>query len=59
MLHRLKGGGFELRLKAGFGPPLADLAQVTLKLSSGSGGFWLLMYSIHTSSVTFPLLATQ
>jgi hypothetical protein len=33
--------------------------QVTLKLSSGSGGFWFLMYSVHTSSVTFPLLATR
>src|ERR1700694_3625353 len=33
--------------------------HVTLKLSSGSGGFWFFMYSTHTSSVTFPLLATQ
>ena len=57
MLHRLKGGGFELRLKAGFGPPSADLGQVTVKLSSGSGGFWFLMYLVRTSSVTFPLLA--
>jgi len=32
---------------------------VTEKLSSGSGGFWFLMYSTHTSSVTLPLLATQ
>ena len=30
-----------------------------MKLSSGSGAVWLLMYSTHTSSVTFPLLATQ
>ncbi len=48
-----KGGGFELRLKAGFGPPSADSAQVTVKLSSGSGGFWFLMYPTHASSVAF------
>jgi hypothetical protein len=33
--------------------------QVTLKLSSGSGGTWFLMYSIQTWSVTLPLLPTQ
>jgi len=32
--------------------------HVTLKLSSGSGGVWFLMYSAHTTSVTLPLLAT-
>jgi Virulence factor BrkB len=43
-----KGGGFELRLKAG----LVRLrrTQVTLKSSSGSGGVWFLMYSAQTSS---------
>jgi hypothetical protein len=52
-----KGGGFELRLKAG----LVRLwrTQVTLKSSSGSGGVWFLIYSAHTSSVTLPLLVTQ
>jgi hypothetical protein len=42
--HRLKGGGFGLRLKAGSVRRLADMAasQVTLKLSSGSGGAWFL-----------------
>jgi len=29
------------------------------KSSSGSGGVWLLIYSFLTSSVTFPLVATQ
>ena len=31
----------------------------TLKSSSGSSGFWFLMYSFQTSSVTLPLDATQ
>ena len=59
--HRLKGGGFGLRLKAGSVRRAADEARnhVTLKLSSGSGGIWFLMYSIHISSVTLPLVATQ
>src|SRR5262250_2781495 len=57
MLHRLKGGGFRLRLKAG--SVRLRRTHVTLKASSGSGAFWFLMYSAHTSSVTFPLLATQ
>ena len=30
---------------------------MTSKLSSGSGGVWCLIYSVHTSSVTLPLLA--
>lgn len=44
MLHRLKGGGFGLRLKAGSVRRWADRSEthVTLKLSSGSGGFWFL-----------------
>jgi hypothetical protein len=56
-----KGGGFGLRLKAGSVRPSADMAatHVTLKLSSGSGGAWFLMYSTHMSSVTLPLLTTQ
>ena len=45
-----KGGSFGLRLKAGWSA--ARRTQVTLKLSSGSGGTWFLMYSIQTSSVT-------
>ena len=53
-----KAGGFGLRLEAGLIGPAAD-AQTTSKASSGSGGFWFLMYSFHTSSVTFPLVATQ
>src|SRR5262249_49187705 len=57
MLHRLKGGGFGLRLKAG--SVRLRRTQVTLKSSSGSGALWFLMYSVQTSSVTFPLLATQ
>ena len=52
-----KAGGFELRLEAGSVRHSAD--YTTRKSSSGSGGFWLLMYSFHTSSVTFPLDATQ
>ena len=31
----------------------------TLKSSSGSFGFWFSMYAFQTSSVTFPLEATQ
>lgn len=56
-----KGGGFKLRLKAGSVRRSADWepSQVTLKLSSGSGGVWFLMYSTHISSVTLPLVATQ
>src|SRR5262245_10965394 len=57
MLHRLKGGGFKLRLKAG--SVRLRRTQVTLKASSGSGALWFLMYSAQTSSVTLPLLATQ
>src|SRR5471030_2843163 len=38
---------------------MVDAHQVTLKSSSGSGAVWFLIYSAHTSSVTFPLLATQ
>ena len=53
-----KAGGFGLRLEAGLIGHAAD-SQTTLKSSSGSGGFWFLMYSFHTSSVTFPLVATQ
>ena len=52
-----KGGGFGLRLEAGLIGHTAD--YTTVKSSSGSGGFWFLMYSCHTSSVTFPLVATQ
>ena len=56
-----QGGGFRLRLKAGLVRPRADWVpvQVTLKLSSGSGGVWFLIYSTHISSVTLPLVATQ
>src|SRR5476649_479271 len=38
---------------------MVDAHQVTLKSSCGSGAVWFLIYSAHTSSVTFPLLATQ
>ena len=57
MLHRLKAVASGYGLK----PDQSAIrrTQVTLKLSSGSGGVWFLMYSTHTSSVTFPLLATQ
>ena len=43
------------------GPPYGGQAhnQVTLNLSSGSGGVWFVMYSTHISSVTLPLVATQ
>src|SRR5436190_1943890 len=53
MLHRLKGGGFRLRLKAG--SVRLRRTQVTLKSPSGSGGVWFLMYSPITSSVTLSL----
>jgi hypothetical protein len=50
MLHRLKA------VASGYGskPDWSAVrrTQVTLKLSSGSGGTWFLMYSIQTSSVT-------
>ena len=52
-----KGGGFGLRLKAGSVRHSAD--YVTWKSSSGSGGFWFLMYSAQASSVTLPLETTQ
>ena len=48
-----------LRLKAGSIGPSADYRHTTVKSSSGSGVFWFRMYSFHTSSVTFPLVATQ
>ena len=55
-----KAGGFGLRLKPGVSRPGADArSQTTLKLSSGGSGFWSSMYFFHTSSVTFPLDATQ
>ena len=57
ILHRLKTGGFKLRLKAGSFHLKAIYS--TLKSSSGSLGFWFLIYSFQTSSVTFPLEATQ
>src|ERR1700678_1784205 len=38
---------------------MVDAHQVTLESSSGSGAVRFLIYSAHTSSVTFPLLATQ
>ena len=49
-----KGGGFGLRLEAGLIDPSGRFSQMTLKLSSGSSGFFF-----QTSSVTFPLVATQ
>ena len=52
-----KAGGFGLRLEAGSVRHWAD--YTTSKSSSGSGGFWFLIYSFHTSSVTFPLVFTQ
>ena len=46
--------------KAGLiGRPADGCRYTTSKSSSGSGGVWFLMYSFHTSSVTFPLVATQ
>jgi hypothetical protein len=46
-----------LRLKAGLIGHAAD--YTTLKSSSGSGGFCSSIYRFQTSSVTFPLVATQ
>ena len=54
-----KAGGFRLRLEAGYNRPFGSISQTTLKLSSGSSGFWSSMYFFQTSSVTFPLEATQ
>ena len=51
-----KAGGFGLRLKAGLIGHSAD-CHTTVKSSSGSGGGWLRMYSLHTSSVTFPQIS--
>lgn len=55
--RRLQGGGFLSRLKAG--PVRGSRSQVTLKLLSGSGDFWFLVYLIHISSGTLSLVATQ
>jgi hypothetical protein len=54
-----KAGGFGSRLEAGYNRPFGSIVQTTLKLSSGSSGFWSSIYFFHTSSVTFPLEATQ
>ena len=55
-----KGEGFVLRLKPLIVGHAADAqAQTTRKLSSGDSGFWSSIYFFQTSSVTFPLLATQ
>src|SRR5215831_18812949 len=57
MLHRLKGGGFGLRLKAGSVRHSADSGHTKVVVWLGLS--LRLVYSIQTSSVTLPLLATQ
>src|ERR1019366_1032685 len=58
-LHRLKPVASDYGLKpdwsARWRTLMVDAHQVTLKSSSGSGAIWFLIYSAHTSSVTFPL----
>jgi len=51
-----KAGGFGLRLKVGL------IGHRPIKppgTSSGSGSFWVSIYSFHTSSVTLPIVTTQ
>lgn len=54
-----EAGGFGIRLKPVMVGHAADSDYTTLKLSSGGSGFRSSMYFFHTSSVTFPLEATQ